>query len=491
MEPITRDEMFLAAAAGEYDGELPEPVTRNEYFLKKIIERIEEGSAVKPEDIDAAIEAYLNSHDADIVTEQELTQALAGYYDKGDIDDELAGKADANHNHTGVYAAASHSHAQSDITDLDTTLAGKVDKDGSKVLTDLNYSSTDKAKVDGAIQSSEKGANNGVAELDANGKVPSSQLPSFVDDVLEYADVAHFPQTGESGKIYIAVDTNLSYRWTGSAYGEISPSLALGETSSTAYRGDWGKATKDAVGNIQSLQTADKSSLVAAINELKSTSVSAVPDKGLSTNDYTTAEKNKLRDIEAGAEVNVQSDWNQTDSTADDFIKNKPDFALASDMANALAEKAAASHSHNAAVASSGGSGGSSGYMTGADKEKLNNVNAGQMVYLSESTAKILTDSPRSLSESLLNYKIIEVRYLQLEETISGTTYQTWGWARLIKNSSGDFMSAPVIHFISNGSTLTIKAYEIGILSANPTQLALTRDTSGSGLWTGAIIGYK
>ena len=197
-------------------------------------------------------------------------------------------------------------------TATQTALDGKVDKENGKALTDINYSSTEKAKVDGAIQSTEKGSSGGVAELDANGKVPSSQLPSFVDDVMEYADVAHFPQAGESGKIYIAVDTNLSYRWTGTGYAEISPSLALGETSSTAYRGDWGKATKDAVGNIQTLQTDDKS-------------VSADPNKGLSSNDFTTALKNKLDGIAAGAEVNVQSDWNQTVTTADDFIKNKPE----------------------------------------------------------------------------------------------------------------------------------------------------------------------
>lgn len=95
------------------------------------------------------------------------------------------------------------------------------------------------------IPTSQKGAASGVAELDANGKVPSSQLPSYVDDVLEYASVSNFPATGESGKIYIAVDTNKSYRWSGSTYVEISSSLALGETSSTAYRGDRGKAAYD------------------------------------------------------------------------------------------------------------------------------------------------------------------------------------------------------------------------------------------------------
>lgn len=70
----------------------------------------------------------------------------------------------------------------------------------------------------------DKGVANGIASLDGSGKVPSAQLPSFVDDVLEFADLASFPATGETGKIYVALDTNKTYRWSGSAYVEISPS---------------------------------------------------------------------------------------------------------------------------------------------------------------------------------------------------------------------------------------------------------------------------
>lgn len=97
----------------------------------------------------------------------------------------------------------------------------------------------------GAIPASQKGAASGVAELDSSGKVPSVQLPSYVDDVVEFASRDSFPATGEDGKIYIAEDTNLTYRWSGTQYVEISPSLALGETSSTAYRGDRGKTAYD------------------------------------------------------------------------------------------------------------------------------------------------------------------------------------------------------------------------------------------------------
>lgn len=90
------------------------------------------------------------------------------------------------------------------------------------------------------IPDSEKGAPEGVAELDENGLVLASQLPSYVDDVEEHDSLSDFPVTGESGKIYVATDTSLTYRWAGSGYVEISPSIALGETSSTAYRGDRG-----------------------------------------------------------------------------------------------------------------------------------------------------------------------------------------------------------------------------------------------------------
>lgn len=95
-----------------------------------------------------------------------------------------------------------------------------------------------------------KGKANGLASLDDSGKVPSTQLPSYVDDVLEFTQLDQLPNPGESGKIYVVTSTNLQYRWSGSDYIEISKSLALGETSSTAYPGDKGKATTDVVNSL-------------------------------------------------------------------------------------------------------------------------------------------------------------------------------------------------------------------------------------------------
>lgn len=155
---------------------------------------------------------------------------------------------------------------------------------GKALSSDINLSAEDVS----AIPASQKGAANGVAELDESGKVPSAQLPSYVDDVLEgyfsegkfYKESEHTTEmTGEAGKIYVDMATNKTYRWSGSAYAEISASLALGETSSTAFRGDWGKAA------YEHSQTAH---------------------------------------APANAEANVQADWNESDTGSDAYIKNKP-----------------------------------------------------------------------------------------------------------------------------------------------------------------------
>lgn len=91
----------------------------------------------------------------------------------------------------------------------------------------------------------QKGTANGIAELDESSKVPSSQLPSYVDDVLEYDDLTALPPTGSVGIIYVTLDTNLTYRWSGTAYIMIGNTLTLGESSTNAYRGDRGKTAYD------------------------------------------------------------------------------------------------------------------------------------------------------------------------------------------------------------------------------------------------------
>lgn len=123
---------------------------------------------------------------------------------------------------------------------------------------------------DAQVKRSEMGVANGVATLDSEGKVPSSQLPSYVDDVVEgyysnskfYKESAHTTEiTGESDKIYVDLSTNKTYRWGGTAYTEISSSLALGTTSSTAFRGDYGNTAYSHATDSGRLTTAKNSGL--------------------------------------------------------------------------------------------------------------------------------------------------------------------------------------------------------------------------------------
>jgi hypothetical protein len=111
------------------------------------------------------------------------------------------------------------------------------------------------AKANAAIPQNQKGATNGVASLDEGGKVPASQLPSYVDDVLEFANFAAFPPEGESGKVYVAKNTNKTYRWSGSGYVLIGGDLALGETANTAYSGEKGKSNADNIALLQEALT--------------------------------------------------------------------------------------------------------------------------------------------------------------------------------------------------------------------------------------------
>lgn len=116
------------------------------------------------------------------------------------------------------------------------------------------------------------GTANGLAILDENGKIPANNLPSFVDDVVEYESFASFPSTGEGGKIYVDLTTNKTYRWGGTTYVEISASIALGETSTTAFPGDRGKTLETKVKSIESVNTTQTSNISLLANLLLNTS---------------------------------------------------------------------------------------------------------------------------------------------------------------------------------------------------------------------------
>lgn len=121
---------------------------------------------------------------------------------------------------------------ESDIQTLSTQISGKADSTHTHAASDTTSGvfSIDRIPT--------------IPASKLSGTIPNELLPSYVDDVIE-GTLSAFPATGETGKIYVDTTTNKTYRWSGSQYVEISESLALGETSSTAYRGDRGKVAYD------------------------------------------------------------------------------------------------------------------------------------------------------------------------------------------------------------------------------------------------------
>jgi hypothetical protein len=123
-----------------------------------------------------------------------------------------------------------------------------------------NITITDSTK----ISINQLGVANGVAALDGNGKVPSTQLPSYVDDVIEGASLSAFPTTGETGKIYVALDTNKTYRWSGSTYIYITS----GAVDSVAGKTGVVTLTKSDVGLSNVDNTADVNKAVSSATKL-------------------------------------------------------------------------------------------------------------------------------------------------------------------------------------------------------------------------------
>lgn len=182
-----------------------------------------------------------------------------------------------------------------------------------------------------------KGVAGGIAELDSSGKVPSSQLPSYVDDVIEgylynnkfYKESTHVTEiVPESGKIYVDItdDKNLSYRWSGTAYSEIGSSLALGETSTTAYRGDRGKTAYD-----HSQLTSGNPHNVTA------------QDLNLSTV-ATTGSYNDLLNKPTIPAAQVNADWNAVSGVAQ--ILNKPTIPTVPTRLSAFTDDLGSSPTH-------------------------------------------------------------------------------------------------------------------------------------------------
>ena len=166
--------------------------------------------------------------------------------------------ADITSNTSGNAATATLADA---ATVLATTRAiNGVPFDGSA---DIVINATDSVA---RIALSEKGVANGVATLDAAGLVPSSQLPSYVDDVIEVADFAALPATGEASKIYVTLDNSYIYRWTGSQYIQIPGGVGMADAAVKLASARKIAATGDATWEVTFDGTADVSSAITLID---------------------------------------------------------------------------------------------------------------------------------------------------------------------------------------------------------------------------------
>ena len=274
------------------------------------------------------------------------------------IQTQLNGKAAASHTHDDRYytesetddllaakANISHTHSADNIT------SGTLALDRIPTITD--------AKIQGMSASK------------LTGTIPQANLPSYVDDVLEYNGQSNFPEEGESGKIYVDTSTNRTYRWGGSSYVEISSSLALGTTSSTAFRGDYGNiayqhATAKGSAFASGLYkiTTNEQGHVTAATAVTKNDITALGIPGSDTNTNTTYTLSK-----SGSTITLEgSDGSSSEVTDANTTYTLSSFGITatatelnymdgvtSNVQTQLNGKAASSHTHETASTTAAG----------------------------------------------------------------------------------------------------------------------------------------
>jgi len=223
-------------------------------------------------------------------------------------------RGDASYLKADTYTQAEINNALATNSNNDRARANHT---GTQAITTITGLQT---ALDSKEATANKGQANGYASLDGSAKVPASQLPSYVDDVVEYANLASFPITGETGKIYIALDTNLTYRWSGSTY------VSLNDVDLTDYFNKTTNTTDDIIQGTAKFTTQADIDKLAGIEENATADqtdaeIKIAYENNANTNAFTDAEKTKLAGIDDFAQVNIQSDLAAT--TGDAFILNK------------------------------------------------------------------------------------------------------------------------------------------------------------------------
>ena len=242
-------------------------------------------------------------------------------------------ESDKKYQPVGNYSSAGHTHTFASLTSKPSTLSGYGITDAyTKTESDGKYAT--KTESDGKYQPV-----GSYATLDSSGHVPSSQLPSYVDDVIEgyysngnfYSDSAKTKKiTGEGGKIYTDLTTNKTYRWGGTAWVEISKSLAIGETAGTAYDGAKGAKNASDISllktDVSTLKTdntqnkKDIANLKANYTEVQSQANSNSTNIGQLISDLSILKSNVYTKTESDEKyVPERNDFNDITSTISNY----------------------------------------------------------------------------------------------------------------------------------------------------------------------------
>lgn len=238
-------------------------------------------------------------------------------------------------------------------------------------------SAADKSKLDAFknsssyVLNSEKGSANGIATLNANGQIPSSQLPSFVDDIIDvyatyntsntgqlsniklYSNSAHTSLvTGESGKIYQNIESGkpaYQFRWTGSVFSQVgATSLILGEISGTAYDGAKGAKNTSDIATINSNISTIQTTLNNKANASHTHPISNITNLQTTLNGKAnTNHGHVISDItDLQTTLNNKAAFNHNHSGVYQPVGN---YATKSELTTGLSTKAESSHTHSAA----------------------------------------------------------------------------------------------------------------------------------------------